>query len=143
MERKFKFETITNHLVTSGFIYPSSQIYGGLANSWDYGPLGTSLKLHLKDLWRKHFVLEKTNMYMIDPAIIMNPKTWEATGHVSNFSDPLIDCKYCHARFRADQLIKSQKPDLDVDNMSKEELKKQNHQNFFLRHNTRLAALLI
>ena len=122
MERKFKFETITNHLVTSGFIYPSSQIYGGLANSWDYGPLGTSLKLHLKDLWRKHFVLEKTNMYMIDPAIIMNPKTWEATGHVSNFSDPLIDCKYCHARFRADQLIKSQKPDLDVDNMSKEEL---------------------
>jgi len=128
-ERKFKFETITTHLLTSGFIYPSSQIYGGLSNTWDYGPLGTSMKMHLKDVFRRHFVLEKMNMYMIDPAIIMNPKTWEATGHVANFSDPLIDCKYCHSRFRADDLIKNQYPDMDVDNMTKDDMNKMIEEN--------------
>ena len=121
-ENKYKFETITNHLITSGFMYPSSQIYGGISNTWDYGPLGNNMKLHLKETFRKHFVLEKMNIFMIDPSIIMNPKTWEATGHVSNFSDPLIDCKYCHSRFRADDLVKKQHPELDVDNMTKDDL---------------------
>lgn len=123
-ENKYKFETITNHLITSGFMYPSSQIYGGLSNTWDYGPLGASMKTHLKEVWRRHFVLEKMNIFMIDPSIIMNPKTWEATGHVSNFSDPLIDCKYCHSRFRADDLIKKQYPEKDVDNMTLEDMNK-------------------
>lgn len=119
---RFKFETITKHLVTSGFIYPSSEIYGGISNTWDYGPLGALVKTHIKDVWKRHFISEKMNMFLIDPAIIMNPKVWEATGHVANFSDPLIDCKYCHARFRADDLIKKQKPELDVDNMTKDEM---------------------
>lgn len=123
-ESKYKFETITNHLITSGFMYPSSQIYGGISNTWDYGPLGANMKTHLKEVWRRHFVLEKMNIFLIDPAIIMNPKTWEATGHVANFSDPLIDCKYCHTRYRADDLIKKQHPELDVDNMTKDEMNK-------------------
>ncbi len=116
------FEEITTHLVTSGFVYPGSEIYGGLANSWDYGPLGTLLKTHLKDLWTKHFVRGIEYNVQIDPAIIMNPKVWEATGHVANFHDPLIDCKSCHSRYRADDLIKEQKPELDVDNMTLEDL---------------------
>ena len=68
--KKFSFDTITNHLIVSGFIYPGSEIYGGLANSWDYGPLGSTMKNNLKDLWRRHFIKEKKNMYEIDPAII-------------------------------------------------------------------------
>lgn len=119
---RFSFEEITTHLITSGFVYPGSEIYGGLANSWDYGPLGTLLKNHLKNLWTRHFVRGIEYNVQIDPAIIMNPRVWEATGHVANFHDPLVDCKYCHSRYRADDLIKDQKPELDVDNMQLEEL---------------------
>lgn len=119
---KFTFEKITNHLITSGFIYPGSEIYGGLANSWDYGPLGSASKNHLKEVWRKHFVRENRMIHEIDPSIIMNPKVWEATGHVANFHDPLVDCKYCHSRFRADTLIKEQFPDREVDGLTPEEL---------------------
>ena len=124
MEEKktITFEEVTSHLVTSGFVYPGSDIYGGLANSWDYGPLGTLLKNHVKDLWVRHFVRGIEYNVQIDPAIIMNPKVWEATGHVANFHDPLVDCKYCHARFRADQIIHEQKPELDVDGMTQDEL---------------------
>ncbi len=118
MERKFSFEKITNHLVTSGFYYPSSGIYGGLSNTWDYGPLGTLAKSHLQTIWRNHFVRPNPNMFEIDPAIIMNPKVWEATGHVANFHDPLVDCKDCHSRYRADKLIKENHPELDTDGMS-------------------------
>lgn len=121
-KKKFEFEKITTHLVTSGFVYPSSEIYGGISNTWDYGPLGTNMKNHLKEVWRKHFVLSNMNIFQIDPSIIMNPKVWESTGHVANFHDPLVDCKYCHSRFRADDLIKQQKPEIDVDSLSKEEL---------------------
>ena len=122
---KFSFDKITTHLITSGFVYPGSEIYGGLANSWDYGPLGTLAKNHLKEEWRKHFVRENHMIYEIEPAIIMNPKVWEATGHVANFHDPLVDCKYCHTRYRADTLIKDQKPDLNVDAMTIEDLNKE------------------
>jgi len=87
-----------------GFIFPGSEIYGGLANSWDYGPLGTQLKKNIKDEWWKIFVERRSDMYGIDPAIIMNPKVWEVSGHVAEFSDPLVECKSCHSRFRADQL---------------------------------------
>ena len=118
------FEEVQTHLITSGFVYPGSEIYGGLSNSWDYGPLGTLLKNHLKDLWLKHFVRGIEYNVQIDPAIIRNPKVWVATGHVANFHDPLVDCKYCHSRYRADQIIHEQKPDLDVDGRSQDELNK-------------------
>lgn len=119
---KFSFAKIASHLQSQGFMIPGSEIYGGLANSWDYGVLGTAVKNHLKTVWREHYVRENPYNVEIDPAIIMNPKVWQATGHVDNFHDPLIDCKYCHARFRADDLIKSQKPELDVDGMTTEQM---------------------
>jgi glycyl-tRNA synthetase len=90
-----------------GFIYPGSEIYGGLANSWDYGPLGVELKNNIKQAWWKKFVQESKYNVGLDAAILMNPKTWEASGHVGGFSDPLVDCKECKARFRADQLIEA------------------------------------
>lgn len=88
-----------------GFVYPGSEIYGGLANSWDYGPLGVEFKNNIKRAWWKKFVQESPYNVGLDAAILMNPKTWEASGHVGGFSDPLMDCKECHARFRADKLI--------------------------------------
>ena len=97
---KYKFDEIVNHLQISGFVYPGSQIYGGLSNSWDYGPLGSLLKRNAKELWWKKFVQEQTMNVGLDPAILMNSKVWEATGHLANFSDPLIDCKSCKARHR-------------------------------------------
>ena len=87
-----------------GFIFPGSEIYGGLANSWDYGPLGVELKNNIKKLWWKMFVQERDDMVGIDAALLMNPKVWEASGHVATFSDPLSECKKCHARYRADQM---------------------------------------
>jgi len=88
-----------------GFVYPGSEIYGGMANSWDYGPLGTALKNNIKQNWWEFFVEKRSDMYGLDAALIMNPKVWRASGHLENFSDPLIECKKCHARFRADSLI--------------------------------------
>ena len=88
-----------------GFIFPGSDIYGGLANTWDYGPLGVEFKNNLKQAWWRKFVQENKLNVGLDAAILMNPKTWEASGHVGGFADPLIDCKACKSRFRADQLI--------------------------------------
>ena len=88
-----------------GYVYPGSEIYGGLANSWDYGPLGVELKNNIKDAWRKKFVQENKYNVGLDSAILMNPQTWVASGHVGGFSDPLIDCKECKTRHRADKLI--------------------------------------
>ena len=105
---EYKFDEIVSHLQVSGYVYPGSQIYGGLSNSWDYGPLGSLFKRNVKDLWWKKFVTEQPMNVGLDPAIIMNSKVWEATGHIANFSDPLIDCKSCKARHRADDLIESQ-----------------------------------
>ncbi len=87
-----------------GFIFPGSEIYGGLQNSWDYGPLGVELKNNIKNEWWKRFVHQRTDMVGIDAALIMNPKVWEASGHLKNFSDPLVECSECNARFRVDQL---------------------------------------
>ena len=88
-----------------GYVYPGSEIYGGLANSWDYGPLGVELKNNIKAAWRKKFIQENKYNVGLDAAILMNPQTWVASGHVSGFSDPLIDCKECKTRHRADKLI--------------------------------------
>ncbi|MBQ8966003.1 glycine--tRNA ligase [Ruminococcus sp.] len=88
-----------------GFVYPGSEIYGGLANTWDYGPLGVELKNNIKDAWRKKFVQENKLNVGLDSAILMNPQTWVASGHIGGFSDPLMDCKECKTRHRADNLI--------------------------------------
>ncbi|MBE5902074.1 MAG: glycine--tRNA ligase [Lachnospiraceae bacterium] len=88
-----------------GFVYPGSEIYGGLANTWDYGNLGVEFKNNVKKAWWKKFIQENPYNVGVDCAILMNPQTWVTTGHVGGFSDPLMDCKECHARFRADQLI--------------------------------------
>ena len=93
------------YLKQLGFVYQGSEIYGGLANTWDYGPLGVELKNNLKKLWWKAFVQSSVNNVGIDSAILMKPQTWVATGHVGGFSDPLIDCKCCNTRYRADKLI--------------------------------------
>lgn len=88
-----------------GFIFPGSEIYGGLANTWDYGPLGSELKKNIKAAWWKKFVQESPYNVGMDASILMNPETWVASGHVSNFNDPLMDCRKCKARFRADKII--------------------------------------
>ena len=98
-------DKLVNLCKTYGFIYSGSEIYGGLANTWDYGPLGVELKNNVKKAWMKRFIQENRYNVGMDSAILMNPKTWEASGHLSTFSDPLIDCKACKSRFRADKLI--------------------------------------
>ncbi len=90
-----------------GFVFPDSEIYGGMANAWDYGPLGVLLKNNLKRAWWKFFVQEQPDMVGLDSSIIMNPKVWEASGHIQNFTDPLVECKSCHNRFRADHLLEA------------------------------------
>ena len=109
-----------------GIIYPGSEIYGGLANTWDYGPLGCELKNNVKAAWRKKFIQEQPNIVGLDAAILMNPETWVASGHVGGFSDPLIDCKECKTRHRADKLIEewahNQGKDMIADGMSDEQL---------------------
>ncbi len=87
-----------------GFIYPGSEIYGGLANTYDFGPVGTELKNNIKQLWWKMFVQERDDVVGLDAAIIMNSKVWEKSGHLKNFNDQLVECKKCHARYRADEL---------------------------------------
>ncbi len=94
-----------------GFIFASSEIYGGLANSWDYGPLGAELKKNIKDEWWNRFVRARADMVGLDAAIIMNPKVWEASGHLKTFTDPLVECKKCHLRFRLDEIANSKCPD--------------------------------
>ncbi len=118
----FSFDKIVNHLIVSGFVFQGSEIYGGLSNSWDYGPLGASVKNNIKDLWWKKFVKQSPYNVGIDAAILMNPSVWKATGHVSTFNDPLIDCKHCRTRHRADSLIEAQFPDAHITTMKNEQL---------------------
>lgn len=105
MSDRFSMDTIVALASNRGFVYPGSEIYGGLANSWDYGPYGVELKHRIKDAWWSSFVTENPYNVGIDAGILMNPQVWIASGHVGGFSDPLTDCKSCHSRFRADQLI--------------------------------------
>ncbi len=102
---KTEMKDIVNLAQNRGFVYAWSEIYGGLANSWDYGPYGSLLKENIKNLWLKEFVQKRTDTMLIDAALIMNPKVWEASGHVGWFADPLMDCKSCKARWRADKLV--------------------------------------
>ena len=98
-------EDIVNYCKQYGFIFQGSEIYGGLSNTWDYGPLGIELKENVRRAWWKKFIQESPYNYGIQSAILMNPKVWEATGHVANFTDPLIDCKKCKTRVRADKIV--------------------------------------
>ena len=99
-----KLEDIVSLCKRRGFIFPGSDIYGGMAGTWDFGPLGTQLKKNIMDAWWKFFVEKRDEIYGIDAAIIMNPRTWEASGHTATFADPLIECKECKSRFRADKI---------------------------------------
>ena len=102
---KITMDTLVNYCKQYGFIFQGSEIYGGLSNTWDYGPLGRELKNNIKNAWWKRFIQENIYNYGLDSAILMNPEVWVASGHVTNFNDPLIDCKKCKARSRADKLI--------------------------------------
>lgn len=125
MSQKFDQVTIVNYLKNYGFVFASSEIYGGLANAWDYGPLGVALKNNIKSLWWNYFITSQPNMVGLDSSIILNPTIWKASGHLTNFADPLIDCKNCKQRFRADKLIEEKYPDIKIsENTSKEELMK-------------------
>ena len=98
-----KLEKIVSLCKRRGFIFPGSEIYGGLKGTWDYGPLGVELKFNIKQEWWKNIVQERENIFGMNAAIFMNPKVWEASGHTEAFTDPLVECKLCHERVRADQ----------------------------------------
>jgi len=117
-----KMEDLVNYCKQYGFIFQGSEIYGGLANTWDYGPLGSRLKNNVKDAWRKRFIQERPNAYEVDADILMHPRVWEASGHVESFADPLTDCKQCKTRHRADNLINDYTNSSIGDKMSNEEL---------------------
>ncbi|MDO8600343.1 MAG: glycine--tRNA ligase [bacterium] len=103
-EAQNQMEKIVSFAKRRGFIFPGSEIYGGLAGTWDYGPVGTELKNNIRSAWWKRFVHNRSDMYGLDSAILMNAKVWEASGHIAGFSDPMVDCKSCKSRFRADHL---------------------------------------
>ena len=119
---KITMKDLVNYAKTYGFIYQGSEIYGGLANTWDYGILGARLKNNLKDMWRKFFIQLRDNAYEIDASILMHPKVWEASGHIKNFSDPLLDCKECKMRVRADKLIEEFDSNIIADKMTDKEM---------------------
>ena len=119
---KLTMEKLVNYCKQYGFIFQGSEIYGGLANTWDYGPLGSRLKNAIKDTWRKRFIQERPNAYEVDAAILMHPRVWEASGHVGSFSDPLIDCKHCKSRHRVDNLIDDYDENAHADGMTQEEM---------------------
>jgi glycyl-tRNA synthetase len=119
---KLKMEELVNYAKNYGFVYQGSEIYGGLANTWDYGPLGVELKKNIKNAWWKKFIQENKLNVGLDSSILLNPKTWEASGHVGGFSDPLTDCKSCKTRHRADKLIEDFDPDINADGWSNEKM---------------------
>ena len=123
-------DTIVNLCKARGYIYPGSEIYGGLSNTWDYGPLGVELKNNVKALWRKKFIQESKYNVGLDAAILMNPQTWVASGHVGGFSDPLMDCKVCKSRHRADKLIEDHGDDIVADGWTEEQM-----MNYIREHN--------
>ncbi len=122
--KKLTMEKLVNLCKQYGFIFQGSEIYGGLANTWDYGPLGVELKNNIKNAWWKKFIKEDPNNVGLDAAILMNPKVWEASGHLATFSDPLIDCKKCKTRHRADKLVEPILGEAETARLTKEELSK-------------------
>ena len=121
---KMTMDKMVNLCKQYGFIFQGSEIYGGLANTWDYGSLGARLKNNVKDAWRKRFIQERENAYELDADILMHPKVWKASGHIDSFSDPLVDCRECKTRFRADDLINDYSNSLVGDTLTNEEMVK-------------------
>ena len=119
-----------------GFVYPGSEIYGGLANTWDYGNLGVELKNNVKKAWWQKFVMESPHNVGVDCAILMNPQTWVASGHLGGFSDPLMDCKECHERFRADKLIEDfcEEKGIEIEGGSVDAWSQEEMKNFIEEH---------
>lgn len=117
-----KMEDLVNYAKNYGFVYQGSEIYGGLANTWDYGPLGVELKNNIKNAWWKKFIQENNLNVGLDSSILLNPKTWEASGHIGGFSDPLTDCKKCNTRHRADKLIEDFDKTINADGWSNEKM---------------------
>lgn len=122
MEKQIKMEDMVNYCKNYGFIFQGSEIYGGLANTWDYGPLGARLKNNLKDAWRYYFIQLNDKAYEVDADILMHPTVWKASGHLASFSDPLLDCKECKRRVRADNLIEAFDENAKPDLMTYEEM---------------------
>jgi len=104
MAEKLTMDTLVSLCKRRGFVYQSSDIYGGLSSAWDYGPLGVELKKNIQEFWWKEMTRLHDNIVGIDAAIMMHPRVWEASGHVENFTDPLVDCKNCRQRFREDKI---------------------------------------
>lgn len=133
MTEKVTMQDVVSVCAQRGFIFQGSEIYGGLANTWDYGPLGVELKNNIKQLWWKKFIVEPHYNVGVDSAILMNPQVWEASGHIGGFNDPQIDCKVCKARFRADDLIENyfakKGEEVIVDGWSNEKMTEFIHEN--------------
>ena len=110
-----KIDDIVSLCKRRGFIFQGSDVYGGMAGTWDFGPLGVLLKRNIMNIWWDYWVDQRDDMYGVDAAIIMNPRTWEASGHVATFADPLIECKECHGRFRADKLVEGATESITTD----------------------------
>ena len=123
-----KLEEIVSLCKRRGFIFPGSEVYGGFAGTWDFGPLGVILKKKIMDEWWNFFVEKRDDMYGVDAAILMNPLVWKASGHTATFADPLVECKECKSRFRADKLIedyffeKGETPESPVDGWTNEQM---------------------
>lgn len=116
--KKYTLEEIASHLKTTGYLFQGSEIYGGLANTWDFGPLGIELKDNIKKEWWKRFIQQDPNNVGIQSAILMNPLVWKASGHLDTFNDPLMDCKSCKTRHRADKLIELHNPEVNAGALS-------------------------
>ncbi|MBR1817543.1 MAG: glycine--tRNA ligase, partial [Bacilli bacterium] len=125
MKKEFTMEELVNYCKQYGYIFQGSEIYGGLSNTWDYGSLGVELKNNVRKAWWKFFIQENPYNYGLDAAILMNPEVWVASGHVASFADPLVDCKKCKSRHRADKLIEDFTKGKETgDGWSNEELEK-------------------
>jgi glycyl-tRNA synthetase len=118
-----KMDLLVSLCKRRGFVYPGSEIYGGFANSWDYGPYGAELRRNIRNAWWQKFVIGRDDIIGIETPVIMNPKVWEASGHLSNFSDPLVDCKKCKHRFRADHLLEAKQAEPGYDKEKPVEIK--------------------
>lgn len=125
-----KFEKVVAHMKKNGFVYQGSEIYGGLSNTWDFGPLGIEFKNNVKKAWWKKFIQQIPNNVGIQSAILMNPSVWKSSGHLDGFSDPLMDCKNCKSRHRADKLIEDNSNEIGIDGWSNEQM-----QNYIKEHN--------
>lgn len=124
MNSNKNMKEIINHLKNTGFVFKSSEIYGGLANTWDYGPLGVLLKEKIKQFWWKYFISSEINNHRLDTKILLNPEVWKASGHIDNFSDPLIENKINKKRYRADHIVEELYPEVKVSELTKIQLEK-------------------